>query len=325
VIFMTTPISTSPASGLPAPELPEQPTARRSTRNAALRRERRAGLSMAAPALVLLLLFLIVPVLLAFGLSLTNARLISPNPPRFVGLDNFVRAFTSDPVFLRSVINTFVFAAVVVPVQAGLGLLLAVLVNQRIRGVTAFRVIYFIPVVTSIVVVSILWKFMYRPDGLVNSMIDQLTFGAWQGAAWLNNPSTALGAIIVLSIWQAVGFHMLIWLSGLQTIPEELYEAARMDGAGTWQQFANVTWPGLRSTMVFVLVTITIQALGLFVQIDVMTQGGPVNSTTTLVYHAVRKGYREQEMGYGATISLIFFVLVLLVALIQRYLTRDKD
>lgn len=322
---MTTPISTTPAAGLPVPETPRQAGARRATRGAAVRRERRTGLAMAAPALVLLLLFLIVPVLLAFGLSFTNARLISPNPPRFVGLDNFLRAFTSDPVFLRSAINTFVFAAVVVPVQAGLGLVLAVLVNQKIRGVTAFRVIYFIPVVTSIVVVSILWRFMYQPDGLVNSAIDTITFGAWQGTAWLNNPDTALGAIIVLSIWQAVGFHMLIWLSGLQTIPEELYEAARMDGAGAWQQFVNVTWPGLRSTMVFVLVTITIAALGLFVQIDVMTQGGPVNSTTTLVYHAVRKGYREQETGYGATISLIFFVLVLLVALVQRYLTRDKD
>ncbi|WP_454853694.1 carbohydrate ABC transporter permease [Promicromonospora soli] len=300
-------------------------TRTRMRRSPAGRGERRSGLMMAAPALILLLLFLVIPVLLAFGLSFTNARLISPNPPRFVGLDNFLRAFTSDPVFLRSMINTFVFAAVVVPVQAGLGLALAVLVNQKVRGVTAFRVIFFVPVVTSIVVVSILWKFMYQSDGLINSFIDTITFGAWQGTAWLNNPSTALGAIIVLSIWQAVGFHMLIWLSGLQTIPEELYEAARMDGASPWQQFTNVTWPGLRSTMVFVLVTITIAALGLFVQIDVMTQGGPVNSTTTLVYHAVRKGYREQETGYGATISLIFFVIVLIIALVQRYLTRDKD
>nr|WP_201845615.1 sugar ABC transporter permease [Myceligenerans indicum] len=280
---------------------------------------------MALPALTLLVLFLVIPALLAFGLSFTNARLISPNPPRFVGLDNFVRAFTADPVFLRSTLNTFVFAGVVVPVQAGLGLALAVLVNQKIRGVTAFRVIFFVPVVTSIVVVSILWRFLYQDDGLINSFIDTVTFGAWHGMAWLNDPSTALGAIIVLSIWQAVGFHMLIWLSGLQTIPEELYEAARMDGASPWQQFAHVTWPGLRSTMVFVLVTITIAALGLFVQIDVMTQGGPVNSTSTLVYHAVRKGYREQETGYGATISLIFFVIVLVIALIQRYLTREED
>jgi len=280
---------------------------------------------MIAPAGILLVLFLIIPVLLAFGLSFTNARLISPNQPRFVGLDNFLRVFAMDPVFLQSAGNTALFALVVVPVQAGLGLLLAVLVNQRIRGVTAFRVIFFIPVVTSIVVVSILWKFMYQKDGLINSLIDAVTFGAWQGTDWLNNPDTALGAIIVLSIWQAVGFHMIIWLSGLQTIPEELYEAARMDGAGPWRQFTSVTWPGLKPTMVFVLVTITIAALGLFVQIDVMTQGGPVGSTSTVVFHAVRKGYEQQEIGYAAAISLIFFVAVLLLTLVQRRLTRDKD
>ena len=280
---------------------------------------------MAAPAVLLLLAFLIVPVILGFALSFTNARLISPEPTSFTGVDNFVRAFTADPTFFRSLLNTFAFAAVVVPVQAGLGLILAVLVNQKIRGAVAFRVIFFIPVVTSIVVVSILWKFMYQPDGLINSFIDSITFGAWQGTAWLNNPSTALTAIIVLSIWQAVGFHMLIWLSGLQTIPGELYEAARIDGAGSWRQFRDVTWPCLRPTRVFVLITITIAALGLFVQIDVMTQGGPVDSTSTLVYHAVRMGYRQQQIGYGSALSLVFFVLVLIVALVQRYLTRDKD
>ncbi|MFC7925785.1 carbohydrate ABC transporter permease [Microbacterium laevaniformans] len=288
-------------------------------------RETWAGLAMIAPAGILLVLFLVIPVLLAFGLSFTNARLISPNPPRFVGLDNFARAFGADPMFLQSAWNTFLFALVVVPVQAGLGLLLAVLVNRRMRGVTAFRVIFFIPVVTSIVVVSILWKFMYQKDGLINSFIDTLTFGAWQSVDWLNNPATALPAIIVLSIWQAVGFHMIIWLSGLQTIPEELYEAAKMDGASPWRQFTSVTWPGLRPTMVFVLVTITIAALGLFVQVDVMTQGGPTGSTSTIVYHAVRKGYQQQEIGYAAAISLIFFVAVLIIALIQRRLTRDKD
>lgn len=297
---------------------------RRRTR-ADLRSERRAGWAMAAPAVLLLLAFLIVPVILGFALSFTNARLISPEPTSFTGLDNFVRAFTADPTFFRSLLNTFAFAAVVVPVQAGFGLVLAILVNQKIRGAVAFRVIFFIPVVTSIVVVSILWKFMYQPDGLINSFIDSITFGAWQGTAWLNNPSTALTAIIVLSIWQAVGFHMLIWLSGLQTIPGELYEAARIDGAGSWRQFRDVTWPCLRPTRVFVLITITIAALGLFVQIDVMTQGGPVDSTSTLVYHAVRMGYRQQQIGYGSALSLVFFMLVLIVALVQRFLTRDKD
>ncbi|RRC94592.1 sugar ABC transporter permease [Schaalia canis] len=280
---------------------------------------------MASPALILLILFMLIPVILAFALSFTNARLISPQPPRFVGLDNFIRAFTSDPVFLKSLVNTFIFAAVIVPVQAGFGLFLAILVNQKLRGITWFRVIFFIPVVTSIVVVSILWKFLYRQEGLINSMLDTLTFGYWNGPNWLNDPSTALPAIIFMSIWQAVGFHMLIWLSGLQTIPEELYEAAKMDGATTWQQFVNVTWPGLKTTRVFVLIQITIAALGLFVQPDVMTQGGPVNATSTLVYHAVRKGYRELETGYGATISLIFFILVLIIALIQHYLTREKN
>lgn len=315
---MTITRTAEPASA-PAAEK-KAPAKRRGKRHG-----RAAAYAMVAPAAILLLLFLVIPVGLAFGLSFTNARLISPNPPRFVGLANFIRAFTADPTFLRSLLNTFLFAVVVVPVQAGLGLLLAVLVNQKLRGTTFFRIVYFIPVVTSIVVVSILWRFMYQPDGIINSFIDTITFGSWEGIAWLNNPSTALPAIIVLSIWQAVGFHMIIWLSGLQTIPEELYEAARMDGASSWEQFKNVTWPGLRPTMIFILVTITIAALGLFVQIDVMTQGGPVDSTTTIVYHAVRRGYREQQTGYGAAISLIFFVLVLIIALVQRWLTRDKD
>lgn len=314
---MTTPQSVAPAAAVPAAET--------SAKRKPKRQGHGAAYAMIAPAALLLLMFLIIPVGLAFGLSFTNARLISPNPPRFVGLDNFIRAFTADPTFIRSLINTFLFAVVVVPVQAGLGLVLAVLVNQKLRGTTFFRIVFFIPVVTSIVVVSILWRFMYQPDGIINSFIDMLTFGAWENIAWLNEPTTALPAIIVLSIWQAVGFHMIIWLSGLQTIPEELYEAARMDGADSWQQFKNVTWPGLRPTMIFILVTITIAALGLFVQIDVMTQGGPVDSTTTLVFHAVRRGYREQQTGYGAAISLIFFVLVLIIAMIQRFLTRDKD
>ncbi|GAB3813576.1 hypothetical protein GCM10028820_08530 [Tessaracoccus terricola] len=317
---MTTSLNAGPAAPAVA-----SATAAPTRRRRGKRHGNSVAYAMVAPAALLLLLFLIVPVLLAFGLSFTNARLISPNPPRFVGLDNFIRAFVGDPTFIRSLLNTFLFAVVVVPVQAGLGLVMAILVNQKLRGTTFFRIVYFIPVVTSIVVVSILWRFMYQPDGIINSFIDTITFGAWDGIAWLNNPSTALPAIIVLSIWQAVGFHMIIWLSGLQTIPEELYEAARMDGASAWEQFKNVTWPGLRPTMVFILVTITIAALGLFVQIDVMTQGGPVDSTTTLVFHAVRRGYREQQTGYGAAISLIFFVLVLIIAMVQRYLTRDKD
>jgi multiple sugar transport system permease protein len=286
--------------------------------------EQRAAWLLAAPAVLLLILFLVVPIVLAFTLSFTNARLISPNPPAFIGVDNFTRALGEDPTFVRSLLNTFYFTAVVVPLQSGLALVLALLVNQKLRGITFFRVVFFIPVVTSIVVVSLLWRFMYQQDGLINSILGAITGGAMPAIDWVNNGTTAMPAIIVLSVWQAVGFHMIIWLAGLQTIPEVLYEAATIDGATPWEKFRYVTWPGLRPTFVFILVTITIAAFGLFAQIDVITQGGPLDATTTIIYHAVREGIRKQDVGYGAAISLIFFVLVLTVSLIQRHLTREK-
>ena len=300
-------------------------TTRPGRRSAASRKEARTAWLMSSPALLLLALFLGIPILLTFVLSFTNIRLVSPNPPRFVGLNNFVRAFAHDPTFVRSLTNTAFFALIVVPCQSALALALAILVNAKVKGVTAFRTMIFMPVVTSMVVVSILWSFFYEDDGLINSMLTTVTGGAWTAIAWLNNPGTAMPAIIALSIWQAVGLHMIIWLSGLQGIDPVLYEAADLDGANAWQRFRYVTWPGLHSTMVFILVTITIAALGLFVQVDVMTSGGPQDATSTLVYHAVRKGYREQDMGYGSAISLIFFVVVLLISLIQRWLTREKD
>jgi len=286
--------------------------------------EARAARAFVAPAVVLLLVFFFVPVLLCFVLSLTNARLISPQGPQYVGLDNFVRLF-SDPLFWRSLRNTVYFGAVVVPLQSAFALLLALLVNARIRGINVYRTLYFVPVVTSIVVVSILWTFMYQRDGLVNHMLQTVSFNLVQGADWLNNPSTAMPAIIVMSIWQAVGFHMVIWLAGLQTIPGDLYEAAELDGAGSWQTFRYVTWPGLRATRSFILVTITIAALSLFAQIKVMTNGGPLDATSTVVFQAVRAGYEQQQTAYASAISIVFFVLVLTVSLVQRYLTRDKD
>ena len=276
---------------------------------------------MLVPAGVLLITFLIIPIILTFILAFTNARLISPQPATFIGVDNFVRLF-SDETFWASLRNTVIFAVVIVPVQSAVALGLAVLVNTKIRGVNFFRTVYFLPLVTSIVVVSMLWLFMYQPNGLINSVLAQ--FGI-QGPDWLGDTRTALFAIIVLSIWQACGLHMVIWLSGLQTIPGELYEAAEIDGASKWQQFQHVTWPGLRATAVFILITITIAAFSLFSQVNLMTQGGPLDSTTTLVFQAVRVGFQQQQTGYASAISLVFFALVLVVTLVNRYLTRDKD
>jgi multiple sugar transport system permease protein len=288
------------------------------------RREALAATGMVSPAVFLLLIFFVIPVVLAFTLAFTNARLISPRPSHFVGLRNF-RVLLDDPVFWKSLRNTFYFAIVVVPLQAGLALLLALLVNAKVKGVNFFRTVYFIPVVTSMVVISILWIFLYQKDGLINHIIRFLSAGAIKGPDWLNNPHTAMPAIIFMSIWQAVGFHMIIWLSGLQTIPEELYEAAAIDGSGNWDKFRYITWPGLRATRTFILITITIAAFGLFTQINVMTQGGPLDSTSTVVFQAVRTGYQQQQTAYASAISLVFFAIVLIVSLVQRFLTREKD
>ena len=346
----------------------------------------RAGWAFALPGFGLLALFIVVPFFFAFFLSLTNQRLISPNPTEFVGLDNYrnllsigvlsieperddagavmrdadgnpeyprVRTFTrnnpdfpqyagmrewfrwhsgdtakvvvaTDVVFWKSLRNTLMFVLVVAPVQGGLALCLALLINQRLRAINIYRAIYFMPVVVSIVVVSLLWRFLYAEEGLLNSILSTFSFGLFEGRDWLGDPDTALGAIKAMSIWQAVGFHMVIWLSGLQTISPTLYEASSIEGASKWQTFRYVTWPGLRNTAVLVLIVITMQAFALFAQIDVMTNGGPLDSTTTVVFQAVERGYGKQDISGGAAISVILFMIVLTISLIQRYLTREK-
>ena len=230
-----------------------------------------------------------------------------------------------DVVFMRAIRNTFVFVLVVVPIQAGLALLLALLINQRLRGINVYRAIYFMPVVISIVVVAFLWRLIYDGNnGLLNNILQTLSFGAFQPVDWLGQTNTALGAIIGMSIWQAVGFHMVIWLSGLQTISPTLYEAAELEGASKWQTFRYVTWPGLRNTAVLVLIVITMQAFGLFAQVDVMTKGGPLDSTQTIVFQAIERGYGRQDISGGSAISVLLFLIVLTISLIQRYLTREK-
>ena len=346
-----------------------------------------AGWGFALPGFGLMVIFVILPFFFAFGLSLTNQRLISPNPTEWVGLKNYtdllgmgmvtleplrddageivrdedgqptyqrLREVTrnnpdrpdldgmsewfswgsgdnrtyvvaSDVVFLTAVINTLIFVIVVAPVQGGLALVLALLINQRLRAINLYRAIFFMPVVVSIVVISLLWRFIYDgQDGLLNNLLSTLSFGLMPAVDWLGNPNTALGSIIAMSIWQAVGFHMVIWLSGLQTISPTLYEAAEIEGASKWQVFRYVTWPGLRNTAILVFVVITIQAFGLFAQIDVMTGGGPLDSTQTIVFQAIDRGYGKQDISGGSAISVFLFFLVLSISLIQRWITRER-
>jgi multiple sugar transport system permease protein len=352
-------------------------------------KEALSGWLMAAPAIILLLTFLILPFFFAFYFSFTNQRLISPNPTEWVGLRNFkslltVRTLTLEPVideatgqvqrdengqlvypslrdytrnnpeypqfdglrewrswnvgdkrtyllvsdivFIKALINTFIFVIVVAPVQAGLALLLALLINQPLRGINVFRTIYFMPVVISMVIIAVLWRFIYDGEnGLLNSLLERISFGAFQPVDWLGNEATALGSLIAMSIWQAVGFHMVIWLAGLQNIPSVLYEAASTEGANTLQKFRFITWPGLRNTAVLIFIIITIQAFGVFTQVNVMTRGGPLDATQTIVFQAFIRGFEKQDIAGGSAISVLLFVIVLTISLIQRYATREKN
>ena len=231
-----------------------------------------------------------------------------------------------DPLFMRSLTNNFFFALVVIPVQTSLGLLLAMLVNQGLRGQSFFRTLYFAPVVTSMVVASIVWRFLYDSNnGLINEMIGALTFGLVGPINWLGNPSVAMWAIIIMSIWQGAGMQMMLFVAGLQQIPESLYEAASIDGANGWQKFRFITIPGLRGIIVFIFLTITIAAFQLFDQVLAMTNGGPDDATTTTVFHMFRNGFREQDIGYASTIAVVFFLIIVAINLIQRYVVRDRE
>lgn len=280
---------------------------------------------MLAPAGILVTGFLLYPFILSFKLALTNERLIPrPVPAKFVGLENFA-TILSDTEFWNALWNVTRFTALVLPVQCGLALLLALLLNQKLLFINFFRGLFFLPAITSMVVVCTIWGTMLQfPSGPINQIVGFLSFGTVQPVDWLGNPDTAMLAIVLLSAWQAYGFQMVVYLAGLQNIPESLYEAARLDNAGPWQRFRYVTWPGLRQTNIFVLIITTIQAFKLFVQINILTQGGPLGSTDTVVQYMYNTGFVGQRLGRASAIAIILFLFVLLISLLQRYLTRTK-
>jgi multiple sugar transport system permease protein len=265
------------------------------------------------PALFLLLIFLIIPFFRAIYLSFTNERLVlGPLPVRFVGLSNYTQLLSDDSLH-RALLNNSLFGMIVVPLETGLSLVLAILVNRNMRGVAVFRTIFFSPVVTPLVVVAVVWSFLYNPgQGLINDFIKAVSFGHLGPYDWLDDTRLALPAIMILSIWQGVGFQMVVYLVGLQAIPGELYEAARVDGAGTLQQFWYITVSQLRNSTIFVLISTTILSFKLYTQIEVMTQGGPQNATTTIVWYMVRESIHNLHVGYASAVALVFFCLVLI-------------
>lgn len=295
------------------------------TRSVHRRNEAIIAWLFSSPALILLLVFLAIPFVMAIYLSFTDQRLIpNPNlPTQFVGFRNYIR-LVDDEAFIRGLLNNFYFVLVVVPIQTSLALFLAILINQKIKAINTYRTIYFSPVVTAMVVVAVIWTFLYNPSGLINAFIGFISFGALGPYNWLQNTKLVFPAIMVLSIWQGVGFQMIIYLAGLQEIPNELYEAAEVDGANKWSQFVNITWPMLRNTTIFVVLTTTILAFKLFDQVKVMTDGGPQNASMTTILYVINTGWGTLRVGYAAAVSVIFFIIVLVISLLQRGVIREE-
>jgi len=232
----------------------------------------------------------------------------------------------SDAKFWFSLRNILQFVVVVVPLQTSIALGLAMLVNRKLPGMNVFRAIYFSPVVTSMAIVAVVWIFLYNPtSGFLNNMLGIINLGPYE---WLDDPGSSLVSIIILSMWQGVGFQMVIFLAGLQEIPDSLYEASSLDGANRWEQFLYVTLPGLRNTTLFVIISTTILAFKLFTQVDIMTSGtgGPANSTITTTLHMVNEGFREaQRVGYASAIAVVFVVIVFVISMIQNRILQEKE
>lgn len=318
---MTTTSLLPPKSG--TPETPARPARRRGA----------AGPAMAAPAMLLLILFVAVPFVAAIGFSLYNVRLGDPREPNFMGFTQYARILTDPDVsaqFLSSLGHNLIFAVIVVPVQTALALALAMLVKRALPGMAVFRAVYFLPVIFPMALVAIIWRLILaRGDqGLLNATLGFFSGGNFGAQDWLGSELTALGSVIVLSIWQGCGFQMVILLAALQQVPGELYEAAELDRANAWQRLLHVTLPGIRTTLVFVALYTTILSLRVFDQIYVLAKsGGGLNedATRTVMYQAVTSAFDQNNIGRASAISVVFFILVLILSLIQRRLTRERE
>lgn len=279
------------------------------------------GYLFLSPAMIILGLFLFLPTLLSIYYAFTNYYLLTPDATTFIGLANFKKLF-SDPLFLTSLKNIGQFVIFIIPLQLGLALSLALLVNNKRKSTIFFKIAFFAPVVMSLVVVSVLWLVLLNPSsGLINSMLGIIGIDP---QPFLTSPKQAMYVIIVVSAWQGAGYQMLIFLAGLQNIPSSLYEAASIDGASKWKQFLNITLPMLKPTSILILTTTLIDAFKLVIQPMVMTQGGPLNSTLTPVYYIYRTGFTDRSVGYASSITVVFGAIIIIFTLLQRKITGDE-
>jgi multiple sugar transport system permease protein len=271
------------------------------------------------PAAGGILLFSILPIIQAFRISFFDYSLLNPEQV-FIGLSNYDRAWT-DPVFRVALTNTLLYTVLLVTIQTTAALVLALLLKQQVRGLAFFRSSIFLPVITSLVIISTVWKLMFNSQGFINSFLQTVGLGA---QPFLASPSQALLSLVFMGVWKDVGFYMLIFLAGLQAIPMELYESAEIDGATKARRFVWITLPLLRRATVFVIVVGTISAFKVFTPVYLMTDGGPADSTTVIVFYIFRSAFRYFQMGYASAMSFILLGIVLILTVVQFRLLRPS-
>jgi multiple sugar transport system permease protein len=279
------------------------------------------------PGLILFITFLAGPMLYSLRISFFEWDIVSPENSRWIGFENYREAL-SDPIFRRAVLNTLVYGLVTVPGQMVLGLIVAILLNQDIRGRTFFRVVYYLPVITSWVVVSLLFEYMFSGQaGLINYLLRDVLHLIDKNILWLADPVLAFVPIHMLGVWKGVGWTGIIFLAGLQSIPGHLYEAAEVDGAGPLEQFMHITIPMLRPTIVFLVVVLSVGALNAYISNLLITNGGdPLDKTHFILTLMYEETFDNLEFGYGSAISYLLTFVVFLISLVQiRLLQHQRE
>jgi multiple sugar transport system permease protein len=282
------------------------------------RQETIAGYLFLLPNIVGFLVFSSIPVVATFSISLLDWDLI--RAPRFVGIDNYVKLLTDDAVFRKVLFNTAYYVIGTVPAGIILSLLLALAMNANVRGIALFRVIFFIPVISASVAVAVMWRWLYNTDfGLINLI---LTSVGLKGVPWLSSTAWAMPAVILMAIWKSLGYNMVIFLAGLQSIPAHLHEAAAIDGANGVQRFRYITLPLLAPTTFFVLVISVISSFQVFDLAFVLTKGGPGDATNTMVMYIYNQAFQFFHMGYAAAIAWVLFAIIFAITLLQHQLQK---
>jgi putative chitobiose transport system permease protein len=274
------------------------------------------------PALFLLTLTVFFPALQAFALSFTRYEYDITQTPVWIGWENFQR-LSQDAVFWQTLGNTLIYLVGVVPVLVFLPLGLAILVNQKLKGIHWFRMAFYAPVVISMVVAGIAWNALYSSNGLLNQLLQGLGFSSQ--IPWLTSPNWSIWSVMVVTVWKGLGYYMVIYLAGLQGIPNDLYEAAALDGSTGLRQHWDITVPLMRPYLVLVTVISSISAMKVFEEIYIMTQGGPLNSSKTVVYYLYEQAFQNLEISYACTIGLVLFLVIFSLSLVNLKISQGRE